>query len=390
VAVHVHHFTYGAFNPIAASLLAYLGSFLGLLCTERARGVHSRSRRNRWLVIAAFAIGGGGIWLMHFSAMLGFDVPDSPVRYDLPVTLLSLAFSVVTVGIGLMVVGHGRPSPAKTVAAGVLTGGGVLAMHYTGMEGMRLSGATVHYDPLLVAASVLIAIAACTTALWFAISVRGLSRVAGAAAVMAVAVCGMHYTGMAAMSVRLDPTAGPATADGIRPLALIVPITLLTAATIVGVALSALQAMTEEEFTDGAGTPKRGVHAETPQPWTLRQASQFGAAIRLSPAARAMASGRAGATRPSPAPRPSPRPPTFDPSVAGAPPLVPMPTIPPQAPEPPPVQLPPTIPVPPSVQVFSGFGAEPTVPVAPMSPADTPGPVTDPGGPVVGPATSGA
>ncbi|GIF08633.1 MHYT domain-containing protein [Actinoplanes siamensis] len=318
MAAHVHHFTYGPFNPIAAALLAYLGSFLGLLCTGRARSAHSRGRRNRWLTIASFAIGGGGIWLMHFSAMLGFEVPDSPVRYDLRVTLLSLALSVVTVGIGLMVVGHGAPRPAKTAVAGVLTGGGVLAMHYTGMEGMRVS-AVVHYDPMLVAASAVIALAACTTALWFAMSVRGLTRMAGAAAVMAISVCGMHYTGMAAMSVELDPSIVPSS-DGIRPLALIVPITLLTAATIVGVALSALQAMTEEEFTNGAGTPRRGVHAEPAQPWTLRQASVT--AVRLSPAARAMAAGRtAGAARPSPAPRTSPRPPAFDPAVGAAPPI---------------------------------------------------------------------
>ncbi|GAA4598619.1 NO-binding membrane sensor protein with MHYT domain [Actinoplanes octamycinicus] len=349
MAAHVHHFTYGAFNPIAATLMAYLGSFLGLLCTERARDAHNRSRRNRWLVIAAFAIGGGGIWLMHFSAMLGFDVPDSPVRYDLPVTLLSLAFSVATVGIGLLVVGHGERSQVKTVAAGMLTGGGVLAMHYTGMEGMRLS-ARVHYDPLLVAASAVIALAACTIALWFTVSVRGVRRVAGAAAVMAVAVCGMHYTGMAAMSVEMDPSIVPS-ATGIRPLTMIVPITVLTAIIIVGVALSALQAMTEEEFTDGAGVPKRGVHAEAPQPWTLRQPSIGG--LRLSPAARAVAAGRAaGAARPSPSPspRPAPRPPTFDPTVAGAP--VPQ-------------------------------RMAPTPPAAPVAP------VAEPGGPVAGPATSG-
>ncbi|KUL30516.1 MHYT domain-containing protein [Actinoplanes awajinensis] len=329
MAAHVHHFTYGAFNPVAATLLAYLGSFAGLLCTERARNAHSRSRRNRWLVIAAFAIGGGGIWLMHFAAMLGFDVPDSPVRYDLPVTLLSLLFSVVTVGIGLMVVGHGAPSPAKTVAAGVLTGGGVLAMHYTGMEGMRLS-AVVHYDPTLVGASALIAIVACTTALWFTVSVRGLGRVAGAAAVMAIAVCGMHYTGMAAMSVRMDPAIVPVQ-SGIRPLTMIVPITLITAATIVGVALSALQAMTEEEFTDGAGTPKRGVHAEPAQPWALRQGSI--GAIRMSPAARAVATGRAaGAGRPSPAPRTATGSATFEPVVANVPTVTPIPPLIPREP----------------------------------------------------------
>ncbi|MEU4419380.1 MHYT domain-containing protein [Actinoplanes sp. NPDC024001] len=306
---HVHHFTYGVYNPIAAYLLAFLGSFLGLLCAGRARDAHSRSRRNRWLVIAAFAIGGGGIWLMHFSAMLGFDVPDSPVRYDLARTLLSLVFAVLTVGLGLMIVGHGARSTAKTLAAGTLTGTGVIAMHFTGMEGMRLP-ATIHYNPALVAASAVIAIAASTVALWFAMSVRGWLRISAAAAVMALAVCGMHYTGMAAMSIELDPNA-PAP-GGIRPLTMLVPITLITAATIIGVALSALQAMTEEEFTDGAGNPKRGVHADTVQPWSLKQASI--GSVRLTPAARAVMT-----NRPRPSPRPSPAPaPAAPPATSGS------------------------------------------------------------------------
>jgi hypothetical protein len=87
---------------------------------------------------------------------------------------------------------------------------------------------------------------------------------------MAIAVCGMHYTGMAAMRVELAPV-GTRGIEGMRPLLMIVPITLITAAAIIGMALSALQAMTEEEFTDGAGTPRRGVHAE--HPWSLKQAS---------------------------------------------------------------------------------------------------------------------
>jgi NO-binding membrane sensor protein with MHYT domain len=136
----VHHFAYGVFNPIAAYLLAFLGSFLGLLSTGRARSAHTRSRRNRWLIIAAFSIGGGAIWLMHFTAMLGFDVPDSPVRYGPAITMLSLAIAIVTVGVGLMVVGHGRRSVTKTVLAGTITGVGVLAMHYSGMAGMHVAG----------------------------------------------------------------------------------------------------------------------------------------------------------------------------------------------------------------------------------------------------------
>ena len=284
----VHHFTYGAFNPVAAYLLAFLGSFLGLLCTGRARAAQSRGRRNRWLIIAALAIGGGAIWLMHFTAMLGFDVPASPVRYDVRLLLDSLALSVGIVGLGLMVVGHGKSSPVKIIVAGVITGGGVLAMHYIGMRGLHVSG-TIHYDPALVAASAVIAVVSVPVALWFTVSVKGWAPITGAAALTAVAVCGMHYTGMAAMRVELAPI-GAHRVTGIRPLLIIVPITLLTASTIIGVALSALQAMTEEEFTDGAGVPRRGVHAE--HPWSLKQASL-------------MAMRRAPGNRPSPRPVPA-------------------------------------------------------------------------------------
>jgi len=275
----IHHFTYGVFNPIAAYLLAFLGSFFGLLCTARARDARTRGRRNRWLGIAAFSIGGGAIWLMHFAAMLGFDVPESPVRYDVAMTAGSMIVAVIAVGLGLLIVGHGDRSLGKVLAAGVLTGGGVLAMHYSGMEAMHVAGA-VHYDLSLVTASAVIAVVASAVAHWFAISVSGWFRVTGAAAIMAVAVCGMHYTGMAAMSVHLDADRVDQV-HGIRPLMMIVPITLITAATIVGVALSALQAMTEEEFSDGAPAPRRGVHAEsTAGAWSLKQANLASANAR--------------------------------------------------------------------------------------------------------------
>ncbi|MEU8235187.1 MHYT domain-containing protein [Actinoplanes sp. NPDC048967] len=287
----VHHFTYGAFNPIAAYLVAFLGSFLGLLATGRARSARSRSRRNRWLVIAAFSIGGAGIWLMHFTAMLGFDVPQSPVRYNPWLTMVSLGLAVVTVGLGLMVVGHGRRSLPKIAVAGFFTGIGVLAMHYTGMAGLHVSG-KIHFNPALVAASAIIAVVACAAALWFAVSVKGMSAMTGAAALMGMAVAGMHYTGMASMSVELSPTVST-DVHGIKPLLMIVPITLVSAALILGVALSALQAMTDEEFTFGEDVPRRGMHAENP--WSLKQASM--SAMRRAPG-----------SRPSPGTRPSPRP----------------------------------------------------------------------------------
>lgn len=282
----VHHFTYGAFNPIAAYLLAFLGSFLGLLCARRARAARTRRRRNRWLIIAALSIG-GAIWLTRFTAMLGFDVPASPIRYDVRLTLISLVTAVISVGVGLMTAGHGRRSRPRTVVAGVLTGSGMVAMHYIGMRGVQISG-ELYYRPVLIAVSAVLAIGAATVALWFTVSVRGWAPVTGASALIALTICGAHYTAMSAVWVQLAP-AGGIPVGGIRPLMLIVPLTLICAATILAMALSALQAMTEEEFTDGAGTPRRGAHAG--HPWSLRQASL-------------MAMRRAPGDRPSPRPMP--------------------------------------------------------------------------------------
>lgn len=75
---------------------------------------------------------------------------------------------------------------------------------------------------MTVAASVVIAVAAATIALWAAVSVHGLLAGLGAGLVMGVAVSGMHYTGMAAVSVHLHGAAGAA-GTGDDPAALLLP-----------------------------------------------------------------------------------------------------------------------------------------------------------------------
>ena len=68
------------------------------------------------------------------------------------------------------------------------------------------------YDPRLFAVSIVIAIGAATAALWAALRLGGFWSTLGAAAIMGVAVSGMHYTGMAAMHVY--PGAGQGMAMG--------------------------------------------------------------------------------------------------------------------------------------------------------------------------------
>jgi NO-binding membrane sensor protein with MHYT domain len=190
--------------------MSFLGAFLGLRCTSRSRA-STGATKVRWLVVASVSIGITGIWVMHFIAMLGFTIPGETILYNVPVTLLSMLIAVAFILIGLLIVGLGQPTVGRLVLAGVITGLGVASMHYSGMAAMRMP-ARMSYDPRLFAVSIVIAIAAATAALWAALRLGGFWSTLGAAAIMGVAVSGMHYTGMAAMHVY--PPSGPAMSMG--------------------------------------------------------------------------------------------------------------------------------------------------------------------------------
>ncbi|WP_234359295.1 MULTISPECIES: MHYT domain-containing protein [unclassified Plantactinospora] len=221
----IDHFQYGWVTPTLSYGLSVLGSFLGLLCAVRVREARTTGRRVWWLLLAAWAIGGTGIWTMHFTAMLGFSVTGTPIRYDVAVTVASALVAVLTVGIGLVVaVFAGRVSWPRILLGGLFAGLGVASMHYLGMSAMQLRG-RMDYQMSLVVASVLIAVVAATAALWLAVNVRGTRAVTGAAFVMGFAVTGMHYTGMAAMSVHPQPAAPAPT--GASGATLLLPIMLI-------------------------------------------------------------------------------------------------------------------------------------------------------------------
>jgi NO-binding membrane sensor protein with MHYT domain len=196
--VQANYFAYGAITPVLSYALSVLGSLLGLVCTARARRIADPRRRARWLILAAWAIGGTGIWVMHFVAMIGYTVSDEQVRYDPALTLASLLIAIVVVAIGLFIVGFGRPTVVKILAAGLLTGLGVAGMHYTGMAAMNVHS-NVGYDRTLVEVSVVIAVVAATVALWFTVALRRGALLFVAALIMGVAVNGMHYTAMYAL-----------------------------------------------------------------------------------------------------------------------------------------------------------------------------------------------
>jgi PAS domain S-box-containing protein len=154
-----------------------------------------------WIYGSAFSMG-GGIWSMHFTAMLACKLPVE-VTYDIGVTLLSFLIVVTTSGWALFYANTKPFSNSKVISSGIVMGSGVAIMHYLGMSAIEIE-AQIYYRPLLFVLSIIIAIVASTVAIWLNIKFgqRGVDIKVWhkllCAMIMAIAVCGMHYTGMAA------------------------------------------------------------------------------------------------------------------------------------------------------------------------------------------------
>ena len=256
----IHHFDHGWITPTVSYVLSVLGSMLGLTCAVRLRSAASRGERTWWLVLASVAIGGTAIWSMHFVAMMGFSVVGTPIRYDVGLTAASAIIAVVAVGIGLAIALLGKGARnARIITGGVVAGLGVAAMHYSGMAAMRLNG-DISYGISRVGLSIGIAVVAAAVALWLAVTVRRPIAIFVAALVMGVAVNGMHFTGMTAMSVDTHPSTG--TLPGATAGGMLVPIGLAVIFGIIGLAYALMSAPTEEDRAAAAYLAARREEAE--------------------------------------------------------------------------------------------------------------------------------
>jgi len=195
----------GTHDPYLVALSILVASFASYTALDLSGHVGAARgfARRVWLVAAAITMG-GGIWSMHFVAMLAFIMPI-PMSYDIGLTTLSLVVAMVVTGGGFYVISRQSGSPLRLVLSGIFMGLGIAAMHYTGMAAMR-GHAELSYDLLFVALSLVIAIGASTVALWLAFRTTDLGQKLVAAVVMGLAISGMHYTAMrAAIFTAHDP-----------------------------------------------------------------------------------------------------------------------------------------------------------------------------------------
>lgn len=173
---------------VASIFIAIVAAFTGLtLSKDLAK--QSVLRRKGSIAISAIALG-GGIWSMHFVAMLGIEMPML-FYYDAAVTLASALLAILIVGTALLLLHFRERTPLTLTAAGTLVGCGILAMHYIGMAGLQLCRAV--YTPLGIALAVVSAIGFSIAAFWVAYGRRTKRNILLGTFCFGFAVSAVHF-----------------------------------------------------------------------------------------------------------------------------------------------------------------------------------------------------
>lgn len=151
-----------------------------------------------WL--ARLWLGGGavalgiGIWSMHFLGMLAFQLPI-PVGYDPELTLISALIAVAASGFALWLVCQSTLSHRRLVVGSFIMGAGICGMHFTGMAAMRIYPA-IQYDPYLLGLAVAISVVASGIALGLGFHLRVGPKRAIWVQIAAALVMGLAISGM--------------------------------------------------------------------------------------------------------------------------------------------------------------------------------------------------
>lgn len=201
-------FTHDLWMVAAAFAIALFAGFSGMSLLRGASKLDV-GRRKFLVAVAAFVLG-GGIWSMHFVAMLGLQLPVA-FYYDGLTTLISALVAILMVGLALLVLHFPRRTPATMTVAGGIMGAGIAAMHYIGMSGMEICGPV--FSPFGVGVALVASLLLSNLAIWVGYGARTRGNILLGTLCFAVAVVAMHYIGMTGTDFYLDDvanTTGPA------------------------------------------------------------------------------------------------------------------------------------------------------------------------------------
>ena len=176
-------------------------------------------------------VAGSGVWATHFTAMLAYQ-PTLTIRYEALTTAASLVIAVLgcAVGFATPLVARGR---AGALVGGAFTGFSVAAMHYTGIAAVRAQ-AELSWTPSYVIASLIIGAVGGMAAFLAAGSEKRWAWPA-ASGLLVLAICGLHFTSMTAVTLQPDPRLalpGDAIGRGVLAAATITLVTIVLGAAV--------------------------------------------------------------------------------------------------------------------------------------------------------------
>ena len=184
-----------------AAAVCIMGSILSIRLTGRYRGVDG-TLEAVYLGMAS-VITGATVWSTHFVAMLAYR-PGYPRAYEPVATLGSLLLAIVGTAGATVILKH-APIRRAYIAAGIVLGSTISIMHYIGMSGYLVPG-DLRFDPVTVVASVLLSVILSICAYHRLLYPVTRYCWLGGALLLISAICALHFTGMSAIHVELDPT----------------------------------------------------------------------------------------------------------------------------------------------------------------------------------------
>jgi len=186
---------------VLAAFICSLASFTAFKLLHHVRRTTGYPR-TIWFCVAATATG-FGIWATHFIAMLAFS-PGLPIGYNIALTIASLMAAIVLTGVGLATA-LATTVPGMRWLGGAIVGVGIAVMHYIGMAAFEIPG-HIHWDPLLVVASLSLGTLIGAVALRVGLHDRSVRSLLCGTVLLTLAICSLHFTAMGAASFTPDPT----------------------------------------------------------------------------------------------------------------------------------------------------------------------------------------
>ena len=174
---------------VLALVLAVVAGFTGFTLTHNL-SAKTLLQRKISVSMAAVALG-GGIWSMHFVAILGLSLPVM-VFYDAAITLASALVAILIVAVALMILHFFVRTSLTIVLAGCIVGAGILLMHYIGMAGLQLCKPVYTVQGVIL--SSIVAFLSSVVAFWVAYRERNNRNILLATLCFGIAVVSVHFS----------------------------------------------------------------------------------------------------------------------------------------------------------------------------------------------------